>query len=162
MNIRDTRAGFTLIELLLVMGIITLLFSISTLLLSNLIPKASQTSGVEVLIADLRQQQAKAMEGETSGETTAQAYGIKFSAHEYIVFRGTTYSAAATDNFALAIDEPLQLSTTFPNQEVAFTKGSGEIISFVPGSNTITISDAQGGSSTTLVLNQYGVITQIN
>ncbi len=157
MNKKKFSAGFTLIELTLVMGIMSVLLTITTILLTGLIPKASQVSSTDVLRADLRQQQSKAMVGETDGAMTQQTYGVKIDPHQYTLFR-STYGVGKPDNFVVTIDAPLQLSTTFPSQQVTFLKGSGEVQNFSKTTDTITITNVQSGDNTILELNKYGVI----
>lgn len=157
---RSSGAGFTLVELLLVMGIIGVLLTISSILLLNLLPKASLKSESEVLISQLRSQQLSAMSGEAYNTEEPSYFGIYFQNQTYTLFRGTDYDPAEIDNYEMVVDEPIQLSTTFPDQKVVFEAGSGEILNFTPGSSSITLSNSQTNETKTINLNQYGVVTQ--
>ena len=153
-------SGFTLVELLLVMGIIGILISISSLLLLNLIPKASFTTQSEVLISQIRQQQLKAMTGYTEGFDESDYYGIHFQDHSYSIFKGQDYDPQDPNNYVVGVEEPNQLSTTFPNQQVIFIPGSGEIFGYLFGQNSITLSNSNTKESLTISLNKYGVTTE--
>jgi len=156
------KSGFTLIEVLLSMGIIAVLFSITAILMLNLIPKATLVSLSEILITELRNQQLKAMVGETGNSGLIQEYGFKAVGDKYILFSGSTYDPGATDNFLVDIEDPLTLETTFSNQEVVFDIGSGEVANFIDGQDTFTLRNTLTGEIITLELNKYGIITQTN
>ncbi len=151
------RLGFTLIELMLVMGIIAILFAISTILLSGLIPKASFTAELEVLNSQLRQQQLKAMAGAGESESRSD-FGVYFSSNAYTLFSGEAYDPAAANNFVLEVEEPNQLQTTFNNQQVVFLAGSGEVANFNQTNNTITIRNTVTQEEKVITINRYGVI----
>ncbi|HNQ17122.1 MAG TPA: prepilin-type N-terminal cleavage/methylation domain-containing protein, partial [Candidatus Woesebacteria bacterium] len=55
--------GFTVLELMLTLSILGVLFALTVVNLTNLIPKANTRAAAEVLVADLREQQMKAMSG---------------------------------------------------------------------------------------------------
>jgi hypothetical protein len=143
------------------MGIIAVLFSISSILMLNLIPKATMTSTSEVIIAELRSQQLRAMSGETGLTSTAQDFGLRIANQEYTLFTGA-YNELATDNYDVVVENPITLSTTFANQQIVFSVGSGEIENFISGQDIINVTNNQTGESVIIKLNQYGVIESIN
>ena len=153
--IRST--GFTLVELLIVMGLAAVLFMLSSVNLTNLIPKSSITGAQEVIIADLKHQQLKAMIGETEGRSIPDRYGIYFQNSTYTLFHGNAYSSSDLANADQNLGSAITISTTFPNQSVIFEKGSGEIVGFANGSDTITITHVTGESKT-IQLNSLGVV----
>lgn len=161
--VRDKSSGFTLIEALLVMGIIAVLTTISSLLLTGLIPKASLTSASEQLIAETRQHQFKAMIGETIGVgSQPQNKGLKIETHRYIFFEGNTYDPNSLTNIYINIEDPLSVETTFVDQVVVFEKGSGQILNYNPNQAVITITNSSNNEVVELEFNKYGVITAIN
>lgn len=162
MRTHTKHSGFTLIELLLAMGIIAVLFSIASILMLNLIPKATLSSLSEVLIAELKNQQLRAMAGDASVSGSIQDFGFHISGQQYTLFRGSVYDSQITDNFAVAIEDPITLETTFANQQIVFDSGSGEILNFIDGQDTVTLRNTQSGETIILELNRYGVITAFN
>lgn len=157
------REGFTLVEMILTMGIIVMLLTISSLLLTGLIPKASLVSASEQLIAELRQQQLETMVGEVS-KTGSQpsSRGIKIEPHRYIFFEGEDFDPEAVSNYEVSVEEPLSLETDFDNQILVFALGSGEIIDYQADASTITIKNSSNQESVSIKLNDYGVVDSIN
>lgn len=158
-----SNQGLTLIELLLTMGIISVLMTISSLLLLNLIPRASLKAESEVFISQLKHQQLKAMTGAAragDGADEPSLYGIYIQDHAYTLFSGQVYDPLSADNFEVIVEEPISLSTSFPQQQIVFSAVSGEVQNFDANNNTITISDSQTNRDTIININQYGVITQ--
>jgi prepilin-type N-terminal cleavage/methylation domain-containing protein len=163
-EIKKQAAGFTLIELLVVIGIITFLFGIGSIALSNLIPAANVSTSSQTLVAELKSQQLKAMLGETGGGAGggADEYGIRLLPNGYALFKGAVYDP--TDQFNLVVDFGLEVSvsTTAPGSSVVFTRGSGEIAGVGSGGVTITISSNLDQQSSVINLNHLGVVTGIN
>ncbi len=151
-----TISGFTLIELLLAMAIAAVLFGIGSIVLSNLIPKANLNSISEVFVAELRQQQLKAMVGEKNENDQADEFGIYIEQTRYTLFQGSTYDANAASNSVVNMPAAIQLSAN-PSQTFAFERGTGEILNFVPTAHTITLSDTLTGQSITHSFNRYGI-----
>ena len=153
-----TMKGFTLIEVLLVLGILAVMVSLATINLANVQHKSSLSSTVNTFIADFRQQQIRAMVGDTQGSGAVSNYGVDLETTTYTLFR-TTYG---TGNFIVNLPTGTQFTTTFPNSQVIFASGSGILSTFTSGQNTITITDTVDGSQKTITVNTYGVITAVN
>ena len=152
------RQGFTLIELALIMAIIAILVSFISVNLLKPQTTASTASTVKILGADLKEQQIKAMSGDSDGETTTDSQGIYFESNRYTLFRGPNY-ASGSHYFQVDMDQNLILSNTLPSSQVVFGKRSGEVASYAPGSDTITLSHTQSGEQKTITINRYGAIT---
>lgn len=149
--------AFTFIELVLVIAIIAVLTSIVSISLSNLIPRANLSTTTEILLAEIRQQQSRAMNHEKNTEQQASEYGIYIEQHQYTLFTGNVYDANSPNNIITEVSSPLELSTNFPNQIIVFAIGSGEIQNFVDKQNQINIIDTIGNQTKTLNFNSYGV-----
>lgn len=152
--------GFTLIEMLVVIGlfaILTTLVVINVLRPQNTLNYETQ---VQTLKSDIKRWQARAMLGETTGESSAQDFGILFSGNSYTMFVGSSYSASDQRNFTVNLTGPVVLSTNFPGNTLLFETITGEVNSFSPPNNTITITNTTRGDSTVLSLNRYGVISE--
>ncbi len=151
------RSGFTLIEVILVMGIFAILAGFTTINLLRPQQSADLNSTTTTIIADIKQQQARSILGETGGGPVAVVHGIYFENNKYTLFKGLTYSAADPANFVVDLSTGLALGTTFAGSQVIFNLQSGEISGFAEGANSVTLTSA-GGQSRTLTFNKYGVI----
>lgn len=156
-----TRHGFTFVELMVVIGILATLFSLTFISLTSAENKADLRGATQTVVSDLHSQQLKGMSGNTEGSGTVSGYGVRIDPHSYTLFRGT-YVSGNSANFTIPVTAPLNLTTSFPTSSVIFLPGSGEISGFTPGLNSITLTNASSGESTTILLNQYGVITTPN
>lgn len=155
------QSGVTLIELMIVLSIISILLTLTTVNVTQLIPKANVNATIDTLITDLKAQQQKSMLGETEGGSTAQQYGVHIDPGQYVLFAGASYSASVASNSAFPVISSVQLSTTFPNGNILFSRGSGEIPDYATASSTVTILDTATQQTKTIYLNQYGVITSV-
>lgn len=125
------QAGFTLIEMSVVVGLFLMFFAISTISLSSLIPRANIVTSYESLQSDIKNQQLKAMTGNTEGAGDGSAYGIYLENNQYVLFTGPAYSPEATDNFTIRLSQGLTISEiTFPSSSIVFLQNSGEIPGF--------------------------------
>jgi len=152
------QQGFTFVELAVVLSIMALLLTLSVVSLGGVQQQAYVGKSLEILLSDIKLQQTKAMNGATE-ENSTYRYGIHFETNTYTLFQGDTYNPSDTKNFTVTLDGQLTFaSVTFPNSEIVFEKGSGEIVGFSDGNNTVSFSDG----SATITLNQIGVFTTIN
>jgi len=153
--------GFTLIELLVVVGLFAILSSFALINLLKPQTKVSVDSTTTTLISDIKEQQLKAMAGDTDGTSTSLSHGIYFQSNRYTLFRGTSYQPAENSNFTVNLDTNLTFSSiTFPSTQIVFTKRSGDITGFTAGSNSVTIRNVLSGEQKTITINRYGVVTE--
>lgn len=124
------KKGFTLVELLLVIGIFALVAAISSVSFFSTINQADLGAAADVLVADIKTKQANAMAGRTD----------------------STWTLAT----ASVLPDGVTLSTTFPANALTFARGTGEIVGFTAGANTLTLTGRQG--SKTITFNKYGTI----
>ena len=163
LEIPAMQVGFTLPEVTIVTGIFLMLFGFIILNVINSQHHTSVSGDLQILIADMKSQQIKAMVGATEGRATSDVYGIHFGSTNYTLFHGTTYSATDSANFVVSLDQNLQFyNVTFPNANIVFSQGSGEVQGFTNGQNTITIEDSSGSTQKTITVNRFGVITSVN
>jgi len=149
-----TKKGFTVIELIVTVGIITILSSLVTINLVTTQRHTSLAAAVLLLQSDLKQQQLKAMDGDTGQLGSSPAnYGLHFETDKYTLFRQAFVSGAPA-NFVVKLDSNLHFTTL---GDLTFSKGSGEII----GPSTITLEDGYGNHRT-LNINHLGVVTSLN
>lgn len=151
--------GFTLVELILVMGIFAVLVSFASINLLRPQSGFSLDTAVTTLAADLKEQQLKAMAGDSDGQPTARPFGVYFESSHYILFRGETYSSTDPSNFTVNLGDNLNIvSVSFPSAQVVFTRRSGEVINPPFPDGTVTLRTTLGEEKT-LTINRYGVIT---
>lgn len=149
--------GFTLIELLVAIGIFSTLIGISSISLISAQRRSYLSAAVDVFTADLRSQQLRAMTGEEDGAGNATDYGMHFETSSYTQFRGSY----GTSNFVYDLPGSTNVVTTFPSSQIVFVKGSGEIVGFSDGLNTVTFQDTNDGSQKKLTINQLGVVKTV-
>lgn len=163
MNVKVFTRGFTIPELAVVIGIIATLLTYAVINLTSVQHKIYLAATVDTVTSDFKQQQIKAMSGDTEGRGTNDSYGIYFEQNKYYLFHGTMYSSSDTSNALINLDNNIQFSNiAFPQSQIVFTKGSGEVNGFTSGSNTVTLRNTVTGEQKTISINRYGVITQIN
>lgn len=145
-------------EVILVMSVVAILLGLVTVNLFKFQNKTQLSSTVESFLADYKEQQIKAMVGDTSGTATPSAYGVHFETSSYTLFRGSY----GTDNFVVSLPGGTQFSTTFPGSQVIFATGSGQLTTYTSGQNTVTLIDITDGSQKVITINRYGVVSSVN
>lgn len=162
MNKNLLQRGFTLIELMVVLGIMAVLTTISTISLTQVHSQTFASSSKDVLLSDIKSQQSRAMNGYTN-KSTPQDYGVYFGNTFYTLFEGSTYDQNDPLNHIVTLDGQLDVSTsTFPDNQLVFEAGSGEIKNYQEENNQIIITDPQSGTAGVIYINKYGVFTEIN
>lgn len=150
--------GFTLIEVTLVVSLFFILIAISTVNLFQFQHKSQLSGTVSSFLADYKEQQIKAMVGDTEGNGVISDYGVHLETTTYTLFR-STYGIS---NFAVSLPSNIQITTTFPSSQVVFQKGSGTVSGFTIGQNTITLQDTSNNTQKVITINRYGVVTAVN
>lgn len=157
------KSGFSIPELIVAIGIFATLFGITAINLLGTQRISTQDTAIDTLIADLSQQQIKAMTGETEGEGSISSYGIYFEPTQYTLLKGGVFVSGASSNFVVKLDSSLRFqSITFPSSMVVFDAGSGEVSNFVSSSASIQILNTTNGSLKTININRHGAVTSVN
>jgi prepilin-type N-terminal cleavage/methylation domain-containing protein len=150
------KKGFTLVELLLAIGIFSILAGLGAINYFSTLSQTSVGSEQDILIADLRSAQAKAMSGVGVAGALVPSWGIKFLGSSYVIFPGPTYTPEANSNYVVTVPSGTTITTTFPSSQVQFARRSGEILSYNQDTDTITLTVANTVKN--IELNSYGVI----
>jgi len=148
--------GFTIAELLVTIAIFATLVGIAT---SNLVggkQRASLNASGDIFTGDFRQQQLKAMIGDTEGRSAPDTYGVHFGSSEYTLFHGSTFNIMDSSNFTVMLGDNISFVSPPPN--LVFARVSGEL----PSGGSIVMIDNTTKSTITLQFNRYGVITSID
>jgi len=156
------KKGFTLVELIIVMAILISLFTLGSINILNTQKQSSASATVSTLISDIRFQQSKAMLGQTDGGQEADTYGIHILGGQYVLFKGSVYSESDPGNTVIDIDPNFSLGTSFLDNTIVFSQGSGEIVGYLAGADQIELVGITDTSSVLLTLNQYGVVVSQN
>ncbi|KKR39592.1 hypothetical protein A2210_03350 [Candidatus Woesebacteria bacterium RIFOXYA1_FULL_40_18] len=154
--IKSLNKGFTLTELIVVMGALGILFGVVNISLIGFYRRPVQRGANNVLVADARSQQLKAMTGDSNGGVNS-SYGIYFSQNSYTLFKGSSYIPDDPSNFVVNLSEGMSFTNnTFPAASVVFQKGNGEVVDWASGSSGVSIADSQTGIVTQVRINRYG------
>ena len=145
-------------EVTIVVSILLILIGLATVNLFKFQHTSQLSSTVNSFLADYKEQQIKAMVGDTESTGAISDYGVHFETSSYTLFRNTY----GTANFPVSLPNGIQLSTTLPNSQIDFLRGSGEVSGFTNGQNTITLHDTGDGSQKTIIVNKYGIVTAVN
>jgi len=150
--------GFTLIELLVAMSVFIFLSTLVTINIINVEPRMSLNSQITTLIADIRNQQLKAMTGGTDNDVLSD-FGVYLESDKYTLFSGISYQIGKTNNSVIKLADNMQISNiTFPGSTIIFQKESGEIIS---GGNSFSVRNSISGEIKSVTFNKLGVVTLI-
>lgn len=138
-----------MVELLVSMGVLAVIFAISTIALSGVIPNTSQNTTYDVLISDIKAQQTRAM-------STNSSFGVYFGTDSYTLFKGNSFTGG-TDKFVVTLDPTITLTNvTFPDSQLVFSPGSGDVTGYTQGSDSLDITNTQIGKVTPLKINKHG------
>jgi prepilin-type N-terminal cleavage/methylation domain-containing protein len=153
------KKGFTIVELMVSIGILTILFAFTTINVTRLPSSAAQSASHDRLINDIRGQQTKAMTSFDPALTPVggKSYGIHFETTSYTIFTGTNYSPSDLSNFVIELDPNVTITNvSFPNSQVVFTPGTGDVTGYINGSDSISTTNSATGEVKILRINKYG------
>lgn len=157
------KKAFSLPEIIVVIGILLVLSGFAIVNLFSAKHTTSLNTTVNMFIADLKNQQVKAIVGDTEGRVTADSYGIYFDQSTYILFHGTTYSQTDPANFTINLGDNVAFANVLlPQSQIVFAKGSGTVLGFVNGSNTLTLRNVLSNEQKVITVNRFGTVTGVN
>lgn len=144
------RHGFTLIELLIVMGLVTVIFTISTMSLAN-IEKDSQ---LEALLADIKMSINKAQSETVNGNPA----GISFETNRYVFFYGEQFTEGNPQNQVTNLPNGIIFSViNLPLNILNFSKISGYVKNYFSPEN-FTLLDQGTGKTHEVIINKLGLV----
>lgn len=154
------RNGYSIIEMLIVMGIFAMLLALITINLNNAQPRTSLNTEINTILADIKQQQLKAMTG-SAENNQPQQYGIYFEPTRYTLFAGSSYSPSSPSNFVINLDSNTEFNNiNLPISTIVFEKGNGDIVSFLDGS-AIGVRNTVNNDQKIITFNKLGNIISL-
>jgi prepilin-type N-terminal cleavage/methylation domain-containing protein len=143
---RNSQRGFSIIEVIIVVGIMTLLFSVSDSVYTSFKSSSNLDIATGSLVEALRYSKTNSeiMKGDSK-------WGVKIFADHLVIFKGDSYTAR---------DTGYDQSINFPSGVVA--SGTGELtfekMTGVPV-NTGTIDIVNNSGTKNILINEKGTIT---
>ena len=154
------REGFTLVELIVTMGIIAVMLTLGGISFLGGQRRSVLSSTVETIVSDLKQQQLKAVTGDTGGASYSGAYGIYFEPSRYTLFHGTQYQLGNADNFVVNLNSSIQfIGINFPSSTLVFASVSGETLNYISGSDNLTVEEVNNKEQNRIIVNGLGSIS---
>lgn len=141
--------GFSYVQILLIVAIIAVLAASSAPYYLQFQVRQQLQSTSSILLADIRYAQSKAMQ---QAEHDQWGVHISDSDKEYVLYYGSTYSAAESNN--VVIDYPASVSLS-PDQDILFEPVTGVPTSGTSTTITVT-SSAVPNESFTISINEEG------
>lgn len=155
----NQRGIASMAEIVLVGGIFLMLLTIGILGLSREPAHANISTTVDTFLSDFKEQQIKAMEGDSDGGAGPDNYGIYFGTTSYSLFRGAT-SSADLNKFVVNLPPTVTITNFFPDNQIIFLKGIGEVANCCTGANfQVTFNDLQSNIGKTITVNRMGAFT---
>lgn len=150
----DSAQGFTLIEVIITITLFSMLLSLGVILSMDVYRGTLYRSTRQVLISSLTTARGRAL-----SNMYQSPHGVCYLAPNFIIFRGTTYSASSAFNETVPGNPAVTLTATGN----FFTCGSGTGIVFsqlsatTSNNGTITVAES-GHASETVSVNSLGTI----
>lgn len=159
-NAMKHTEGFTLAEIVVVGFLVTTMFLLATQTLFRGQRSATLTEVSSQLVRDLREAQIQAMQGVAPADGSIVDRSIRFESDRYIVFPGLVYDSGNAENRVVPLDSSMRFSViAVPGNTVTFIRGSGEVLSYTPDSDTVVLQDTSLNNSVTISVNKYGVVS---
>lgn len=132
------------------MGILAVIFAITTINISPLPSNTLQATNLDILLSDIKSQQTRAM-------TSNSAFGVHFESGSYTLFKGESYTQELSTNTIISLDPGIVFSNvSFPNSVVVFSTGTGDVLGYTAGADSFTIKSTVTNKSTVVRINKYG------
>src|SRR3989344_6702460 len=140
----NTHKGFTLVEVMLVMVIAGVLLTTTAQSLFQSQQSISLDAMTARFVVEVREQQMRAISGDTAPLGSYIDYSVRLEADRYILFPGSVYDEGNPINTVVTLEAPLVFAnSTLPSSTMTFTRGRGEISAFSQGQNSFDIQNPQ-------------------
>ena len=158
-DVKMNCRGFTLIEILVVIGILGMMLAVGLVMNMQNYSAFARHSEHDVLVSILGSARSRAM-----AHSYEVPWGVCFddAAKQYVLFRGETYSAAATTNEPLPASAGIVVSgmpLCSSGTGVVFAALTGNLVpQLMPTTSEITIVLTQNTETSTITINNAGRI----
>lgn len=145
-SIKKLSRGFTLVEMIVVIGIITLLATVSTSVYNSFKTHENLEIATTGVVEALRHAQSNAQSGKGDA-----SWGVKILSGSAVIFKGTSYASRDT-----TADQILDFSggvVTSGLSEIVFTKVTGS----TTNTGTVTLTNSYGTKN--IQINEKGTLT---
>ena len=151
--------GFTLIEVMVAGILVATLFLLATPSLFRGHRGATLTETANQLVRDLRETQIRVMQGETPSGGALLDRSIRFEEDRYIVYPGVVFDSGNPENQTVVLPPTMRFTSIgVPGNTLTFARSSGDIRSFVPGADSVGLTETALGTAVTFRVNSRGVV----
>lgn len=151
--------GMTLVEILVVLALFTVVFAISSISLSGLIPKTNLSEYQQMFVSDLKRQQMQAMQGNYSNLDEALPQGVYLGDDQYVLFQGDTFQASDSANVVATLPQDVRFrEVTIPDRQIIFLPLSGEVMNYQSDLDTFSLENSTTGDRVDFEINQLGAM----
>ncbi|MBI4992268.1 MAG: prepilin-type N-terminal cleavage/methylation domain-containing protein [Candidatus Harrisonbacteria bacterium] len=143
--------GFTVVEVLIAIAVVSVLASLSVAYFNSFLARNELQNESLKVVDSLRRARGQSMARQEDSQ-----WGVHFESNKYVLFKGSSYSAADSYNEEITLPDVLTISTINLNgggSDVVFNKITGETLNF----GTTTIQNDLNESKN-IVINSYGTI----
>lgn len=148
------RQAFTLMEVLIAAAVVLMVLGLGSVSLLGVQNRAGLAGAQLKLVADLRQQQLRAMLGDTQGG------GVYLGTTSYTLFAGEVYVADDPANFEVELPASVTVTDVLvPGRTVLFSRGHGETVGYSGGADSWRLVES-GGESKSFVINRWGTVDE--
>jgi prepilin-type N-terminal cleavage/methylation domain-containing protein len=153
-SLRDKLRGFTLVEVMITIALMSVLLGLGLILSMDVYRGTLYRSTRQVLISSLTTARGRAL-----SNMYQSTHGVCYAPPDFIIFRGTTYSATSPYNETVPGNPAVTLSST--GAFITCGSGTGIVFSQLAASTsntgTITVSES-GHADETVSVNSLGTI----
>lgn len=155
-----TGQGFTLVETLIVMFIFGTIIGMPMLFLYGIGRSNQLTATAREVVAVLNETQTSAINGKSVDGAQPSSYGIYFQPSYYVLFAGSSYSAADSHNQRTDLPSGVTFSQIqVPASQIVFDKVTGQVISFDPSQNFVVLRESNSNETRQITVSKVGSIT---
>lgn len=153
MCMKTKNEGFSLVELIVAIGMFFLLAGVLAISTTPKGKKQNQDLIIQNVIAELRHQQLRSM----GVASELGVFGVQFGTNGYDFFSGNEYIPESIE-YTTKLEQGYHIQTTLPDNQVLFSRLSGEVMNWSDQGNTISII-SEDESTTILTINKLGVVS---